>query len=118
MKNKMAGTAYDLIPSQQTMHYMLKYSLHKQVMQIPMSLTVSEKLDFDTLQKAVEIECRRNDCMRLRYFKERDKYGSTLRPTAKEAKFRSHLQTKEDMKSTSPPTLKSPSDFLKARFSA
>ena len=76
----MAGTAYDLIPSQQTMHYMLKYSLHKQVMQIPMSLTVSEKLDFDTLQKAVEIECRRNDCMRLRYFKEKGQIRQYFTP--------------------------------------
>ncbi|MGI6773502.1 MAG: hypothetical protein GX264_07640 [Clostridiales bacterium] len=87
MKKKMVPNAYSLIPSQQTMYFMLKYSLHKQVMQIPMSLTVNQKLDFDVLQKAVEIECERNDSMRLRYFKEKGEVKQYFLPEYKIGKI-------------------------------
>mgnify|MGYP000868876790 CR=1 FL=1 len=114
MKNKMAGTAYDLIPSQQTMHYMLKYSLHKQVMQIPMSLTVSEKLDFDTLQKAVEIECRRNDCMRLRYFKKKGQIRQYFTPDCKIGKIPVvTFKTKEEQEKHLTADAQKPIRFLK-----
>ena len=43
---------YDLIPSQQTMYIMLKYSIHKEVTQIPASLGINTKVDFDLLKKA------------------------------------------------------------------
>lgn len=61
---------YDLIPSQQTMHLMLKYSIHKQVVQIPASFALEKDIDFEILFKALNVEIKRNDCMRLRFKKE------------------------------------------------
>lgn len=60
---------YDLIPSQQSMYIMVKYSVHKEVIQIPASIAVNEKLDFDLLKKALNIEIERNDALRLRFTK-------------------------------------------------
>ena len=60
---------YDLIPSQQTMYIMLKYSLHKEVTQIPASIGINTKIDFDLLKKAFNIEIERNDALRLRFTK-------------------------------------------------
>lgn len=61
---------YPFTPPQEMIYFMLKYSfLHKQVIQIPASIVVKRKIDFDLLQKAVEIEIERNDCMRLRFEK-------------------------------------------------
>lgn len=61
---------YDLIPPQEMIQFMLKYSFfHKQVTQIPESITVSKEIDFEIMKKAVNIEIERNDCLRLRFFK-------------------------------------------------
>lgn len=60
---------YDLIPSQQTMYLMVKYSFSKQLVQIPTSFTVSEILDFELLTKALNVVIERNDCLRLRFKK-------------------------------------------------
>ncbi len=68
-KRDIPAVHYPLISSQQTMYYMIKFSIHKSVMQIPTSITVNQKLDMDLLKKAVNIEIERNDCMRLRFFK-------------------------------------------------
>ena len=61
LKKTVTGTLYDLSPSQQTMYFMIKYSLHKQVIQIPTSFSVKKELDFRILAKAVNIEIARND---------------------------------------------------------
>ena len=58
---------YDLIPSQQTMYMMVKYSFHKQLVQIPISFSVEKNLDFGVLKQAFNIEIERNDSLRLRY---------------------------------------------------
>ena len=51
---------------------MLKYSFfHKQVTQIPESIIVKKDIDFDLMEKAFNIEIERNDCLRLRFFKEK-----------------------------------------------
>lgn len=60
---------YDLIPSQQTMYIMLKYSIHKEVTQIPATIGIGSKIDFDLLKKAFNIEIERNDALRLRFTK-------------------------------------------------
>ena len=61
---------YPFTPAQEMIHFMLKYSFfHKQVIQIPASIVVKRKIDFDIMQKALEIEAERNDCMRLRFEK-------------------------------------------------
>lgn len=64
------GNTYDLIPSQQTMYLMVKYSLHKQITQIPTSFMLDQDVDFNLLTKALNIEFQRNDSLRLRFFKE------------------------------------------------
>ena len=61
---------YDLIPSQDTMYLMQKYTFHKQIVQIPSSFMVDMDVDFNTLTKALNIEIERNDSMRLRFKKE------------------------------------------------
>lgn len=61
---------YDLIPSQDTMYLMQKYSFHKQIVQIPTSFMVDMDVDFATLAKALNIEIQRNDSMRLRFKKD------------------------------------------------
>lgn len=58
---------YDIIPSQETMYLMVKYSFHKQLTQIPMSFTLETELDFNLLQKAFNIELERNDSLRVRF---------------------------------------------------
>ncbi|MDO4379478.1 MAG: condensation domain-containing protein [Clostridia bacterium] len=58
---------YDLIPSQQTMYLMVKFSFHKQLTQIPISFSVEDDLDFGLLKRAFNIEIERNDSLRLRF---------------------------------------------------
>lgn len=62
---------YPLIPPQEMIQFMLKYSFfHKQVTQIPDSIIVSQKIDFDVMTEAFNIEIERNDCLRLVFFKQ------------------------------------------------
>ncbi len=63
-------TIYPFTPAQEMINFMLKYSFfHKQVIQIPASIVVKRKINFDIMQKALEKEIERNDCMRLRFSK-------------------------------------------------
>ena len=74
MKKQAIKKAYPLIPPQEMIQFMLKYSFfHKQVTQIPESIIVTRKIDFDMMKKALNIEIERNDCLRLRFFKEHGK---------------------------------------------
>ena len=65
MTEKNTLKQYDLIPSQKTMVYMLKYSLHKQVTNVPTSFAVARTLDFALLEQALRTEILRNDCLRI-----------------------------------------------------
>ena len=67
MSKKIPYTLYDLIPSQETMHVMVKYSFKKQIVQIPCSFTAETEINFDLMQKAFEIEIERNDSLRNRF---------------------------------------------------
>lgn len=68
--NSVNKPIYPLIPPQEMIQYMLKYSFfHKQVTQIPDSIIVSEQIDFDLMTKAFNIEIERNDCLCLCFFK-------------------------------------------------
>ena len=67
MSKKIPYTLYDLIPSQETMHLMVKYSFKKQIVQIPCSFTAEAEINFDLMQKAFEIEIERNDSLRNRF---------------------------------------------------
>ncbi len=71
MTEKNALKQYDLIPSQKTMVYMLKYSLHKQVTNVPTSFAVARTLDFALLEQALRTEILRNDCLRIVFKKTR-----------------------------------------------
>ena len=63
---------YPLCPPQEMIQFMLKYSFfHKQVTQIPESMIVTKEIDFDLMKKAFNIEIERNDCLRLRFYKEK-----------------------------------------------
>ena len=74
MKKNIIKTSYDLIPAQDMIQFMLKHSFfHKQVTQIPESMIVKKDIDFDVMKKAFNIEIERNDCLRLRFFKEKGK---------------------------------------------
>ncbi len=73
---------YPLIPPQEMIQYMLKYSFfHKQVTQIPDSIIVSQKIDFDVMTEAFNIEIERNDCLRLVFFKQNGKIMQYFRDT-------------------------------------
>lgn len=63
---------YKLIPSQDTMYIIQKFTFHKNVAQIPVSFALDLDIDFNLLTKALNIEIERNDSLRLR-FKMQDK---------------------------------------------
>lgn len=72
--NSVNKPVYPLIPPQEMIQFMLKYSFfHKQVTQIPDSIIVSQKIDFDVMTEAFNIEIERNNCLRLVFFKQNGK---------------------------------------------
>ena len=99
MKETVTQKLYDLIPSQQTMYFMIKYSLHKQVIQIPTSFSVKKELDFRILAKAVNIEIQRNDCLRLRFVKDKKSIKQYFLPSFEFEKIRV-LHFKDDAEQT------------------
>lgn len=70
MKPKNGEQVYKLIHSQEMVQYMWKYSVHMQSTQIPVAMAFEEELDFNVLARAVNVEIERNDCTRLRIFRE------------------------------------------------
>ena len=72
-KNLSGYKLYDITNSQNGMYLMYKFGLHKQMVQIPTSVAVDYELDFDLLQKALDIEIQRNDSLRNRFTKEKGK---------------------------------------------
>ncbi len=100
MKKNFEPKYYDLIPSQETMYLMVKYSFSKQLTQIPTAFTVSEELDFELLTKALNIEFQRNDSLRIRFKKQDKKLVQYFLPEVKMNKvpckyFRSVQQQQE-----------------------
>ena len=75
MKPKNNETVYRLIHSQEMVAFMWKYTMHMQSTQIPCAVVFDDALDFGILARAVNIEISRNDCMRLRLFRQ----GTKLR---------------------------------------
>lgn len=97
-KKEIPAVHYPLISSQQTMYYMIKFSIHKSIMQIPTSITVNQKFDMELLKKAVNLEIARNDCMRLRFFKLDKEIRQYFLPELKNADIRvMHFSTHEEM---------------------
>ena len=69
MKKEFPYKLYDLIPSQETMYLMFKYTFSKQISQIPTSFAIDKDIDFELMTKALNIEFERNDSLRLRFMK-------------------------------------------------
>ena len=63
VKKTTPEVLYDLIPSQQTMYLMFKYTFSKQIAQIATSFALEKDIDFDLLTKALSIEIQRNDSL-------------------------------------------------------
>lgn len=100
MKKEFPYKLYNLIPSQETMYLMFKYTFSKQISQIPTSFSVCKNLDFDLLTKALNIEFERNDSLRLRFIKTDDGLKQYFLPSYKMNKvpckyFRSVEQQQE-----------------------
>ncbi|MBQ9880369.1 MAG: hypothetical protein IJM45_08070 [Clostridia bacterium] len=70
MRPKNNEPVYRLIHSQEMVAYMWRYTLHTQATQIPCAVVFDEALDMELLARAVNIEIQRNDCMRLRLFRQ------------------------------------------------
>jgi len=71
MKPDKNTQTYSLIHSQGMVRFMWKYSLHMQSTQIPAAVLFDEDIDFRVLARAVNIEIERNDCLRLRIFRDK-----------------------------------------------
>ena len=100
MKKEFPYKLYDLIPSQETMYLMFKYTFSKQISQIPTSFAVDIDLDFDLMAKALNIELERNDSLRLRFIKQDKKLKQYFLPSLKIGKvpckyFRSVAEQEE-----------------------
>lgn len=82
------GNSYELIPPQEMIQFMLKYSFfHKQVTQIPESIIVDKDIDFSIMTKAVNIEIERNDCLRLRFFRKNGRLRQYFIPSYRVSKI-------------------------------
>lgn len=96
MKNEKL---YDIIPSQDCMYLMHKFSLHKQMAQIPTSFMLGMKLDFEALQRALDIVIERNDSLRLAFVKKNGRLMQYFRDSysykAKIKYFRSDEEMEE-----------------------
>ncbi len=78
---------YDIIHSQQMVEYMWKYTLHMQSTQIPCAVVFDETLDIPTLKRALNIEIKRNDCLRIRLFRS----GSKIKEYFKDSLTLDHV---------------------------
>lgn len=84
MLSQINKAVYPLIPPQEMIQYMLKYSFfHKQVTQIPDSIIVKQEIDFNIMTDAFNIEIERNDCLRLSFFKSKGKIMQFFRDAYK-----------------------------------
>ena len=62
---------YRLSPSQDVSYLQCRYTLFKRVINILSSITLSEQVDYDTLNKAYKLLVKRNDCLRIKFFKKK-----------------------------------------------
>ncbi|HMM31279.1 MAG TPA: condensation domain-containing protein [Clostridia bacterium] len=73
-------TYYDICGSQALPLLQLRFSLHKECTQIIFYMIVNQKLDFELLKQAVNIEIERNDCLRIRFEKQDKKLKQYFLP--------------------------------------
>lgn len=64
---------YELTPSQEVICLQTKYTLFKRVVNILFSATTEKTIDFKIMKEAFNILVERNDCLRIRFIKQKDK---------------------------------------------
>ena len=77
---------YGLSPSQDVSYLQCKYSLYKRVINIVTSITIDYDVDFELMEKAFNLVVERNDCLRIKFFKQNGKllqYFEDSRPYKK-----------------------------------
>lgn len=62
---------YRLSPSQDVSYLQCRYTLFKRVINILSSVTLDEKVDYEILNQAYKLLIRRNDCLRIKFFKKK-----------------------------------------------
>jgi hypothetical protein len=83
MKEKVC---YELSPSQDVSYLQCRYTLFKRVINILPAITINYDVDFDLMEKAYNIVVERNDCLRIKFFKQKGKlmqYFEDSRPYQK-----------------------------------
>ena len=65
-------TLYSLIPVQDMDMLQFRFSLHKAVLHVPSCMIVDHTINWDLMEKAVNIEIERNDCLRLHFVKTKE----------------------------------------------
>lgn len=116
MKKEIAKTLYDIIPSQDCMYLMHRFSIHKQLAQIPTSFTLKTDLDLDVLKKAFNIMIERHDCLRLAFTKKDGKLKQYFRDSYTydvPCKYFRNLQQQEEFCSKDAPK---PVNFMKGEI--
>lgn len=68
MKGKLC---YELSPAQSVPYLQCRYTLFKRVINIISSITLSEDVDFELMEKAYNLVVERNDCLRIKFFKQK-----------------------------------------------
>ena len=64
---------YELSPSQDVSYLQCRYTLFKRVINILTSISLSEDVDFELMEKAFNRVVERNDCLRIKFFKQKGK---------------------------------------------
>ena len=62
---------YRLSPSQDVSYLQCRYTLFKRVINILSSVTLDEKVDYDIFNQAYKLLIKRNDCLRIKFFKKK-----------------------------------------------
>ena len=68
---KIDRKLYELTPSQNVILLQTKYTLWPKVVNIVFSASKKEDMDFDLLEKAFNLVVQRNDCLRIRFVKQK-----------------------------------------------
>ena len=69
----MEKPVYELTCGQEVVNLQGALSMHKNVYNIMATLTLDDKVDFELLKKAFNKVVERNDCLRLKFFKQKGK---------------------------------------------
>ena len=65
-------TLYDFNQAQDVDMMQFKFSLHKAVLHVPSCMIVDHPLDWSLMERALNIEIERNDCLRLHFVKTKE----------------------------------------------